>query len=126
VVTWLAVGVFAGFAGAFWLLYEEKQRLAAENRMWIAENQRLLIERGGRNQSAASATPAAAAPPVAPAPRSVPVAPVAPAPTPAPVSVPRAGAVRKPPAWGATPRPAAGQPFPPIPRPGGGDFLPRR
>jgi hypothetical protein len=121
VFTWFIVCVFAGFAGAFYLLYLENQRLEAENRTWISENQRLLIERGARGLPAtppASAPPATA--PVAPAP------PVVAAPAPAPTPVLRAGAVRKPPTWGGTPRPGAGAPAAPAPPAGGGDFLPRR
>ena len=121
VFTWFVVCVFAGFAGAFYLLYVEKERLESENRTWISENQRLLHERAARGRLAtpyASAPPATA--PVAPAP------PVVVAPTPAPTPVLRAGAVRKPPTWGATPRPGAGAPYAPGPSAGDGDFLPRR
>jgi hypothetical protein len=130
VFTWFVICVFAAFAGAFWLLYQEKERLAAENKTWIAENQRLLLERGARGLSAThapSAPPAAA--PVAPAP---PAAGWAPAPTPAPAPAPaplplRSGAVRKPPTWGTSQRPGTASPQPYAPRPpSGGDFLPRR
>jgi hypothetical protein len=127
--TWFAVCFFAAFAGAFWLLYQEKERLSSENKTWIAENQRLLLERGARGlpaTAAPSAPPAAA--PVAPAPPAAGWAPAA-APTPAPAPAPlplRTGAVRKPPTWGTPQRPGTPAPAPYAPRPGGGDFLPRR
>jgi hypothetical protein len=117
---WFVVCVFAGFAGAFYLLYMEKQRLQAENRTWISENQRLLLERGARGLPATA--PASAPPATAPV---VPAPPVVAAPAPAPAPVLRAGAVRKPTTWGATPRPGSGAPYGSGSPKGGGDFLPR-
>ena len=132
--TWFVICVFALFAGAFWLLFQEKERLAAENKTWIAENQRLLLERGARGLPATpapSAPPAAA--PVAPAPPAAGWAPAAaPTPVPAPAAAPaplpmRSGAVRKPPTWGTTQRPGAPAPAPYGQQPpNGGNFLPRR
>jgi hypothetical protein len=124
VFTWFVLCVFAGSAGAFYLLYQEKQRLEAENRTWISENQRLLLERGARGLPATTAPPAASAPPAAPVPAAPVVAPRAPAP--APPLPTRAGAVRKPPTWEATPGHAPTPPAAPSPPAAGGDFLPRR
>jgi len=108
------VCVFAAFAGAFYLLYIEKERLQAENRMWISENQRLIVAGNARGgQAAASPRPAASSPPAAP---SAPTA----APTPAALPL-RPGAIRKPATWGTKPRGGA------TPAPSsGGDFLPHR
>jgi hypothetical protein len=121
VLIWFVVCSFAAFAAAFWLLWQENQRLVAENRTWTSENQRLLLERGARG---IPANPAASAPPAAPV-AQAPAAATTPAPLPTRTTLP-AGAVRKPPTWGATPRPGTGGSFGQGPRPGGGDFLPRR
>lgn len=125
VAAWFAACAFAGFSGAFYLLFMDRQRLQAENRMWISENQRLLIERNGRS-AAASTRPAAAPAPAeaAPLPSRPPLPNIAAAAAPAPAPDPRPGAVRKPATWGAPAQPAAA-PYA-APRPGGGDFLPRR
>jgi hypothetical protein len=120
-VTWLVVCVFAAFAGAFFLLYQEKQRLEQENRIWTSENQRLLLERGARGLSEAS--PASSAPPAtAPIASALGTTATAPAPAPAPAA-PRPGAVRKPATWGA--RPGSGGTFGQPSRPDG-NLLPRR
>jgi hypothetical protein len=120
VLTGLAASAFAGLAGAFYLVLMEKQRLQADNRMWIAENARLTIA-----SSARGAAPAASAPPAAPV---VPPAPVASTPAPARASdaLPtRPGAIRRPPAWGPTPHPGASAPSAPV-RSADTDFLPHR
>jgi hypothetical protein len=119
---WFVVCLFAAFAGAFYLLWQENQRLVSENRTWTSENQRLLLERGARGLPA---TPAASASPAAAPGAQAPAAAPAPAPLPTRNTLP-AGAVRKPPTWGATQRPGTGGSFGQGPRPGGGDFLPRR
>jgi hypothetical protein len=122
-VTWLVVCAFAAFAGAFFLLFQEKERLAQENRIWTSENQRLLLERGARGLSEASS--AASAPP-ATAPIASALGTTVPAPAPAPApAAPRPGAVRKPAGWGATAQPGSGGTFGQPLRPDG-NLLPRR
>jgi hypothetical protein len=123
IFAWFVLCFVAAFAGAFWLLWQENQRLIAENRTWTSENQRLLLERGARGMSGAASAPSAT-PAAAPA---APAAAPAPAPLPTRTTLPT-GAVRKPPAWGAPQHPGTGTSGSPGPgpRPGGGDFLPRR
>jgi hypothetical protein len=122
-VPWIVVCVFVAFGAAFFLLYQEKQRLQEENRIWTSENQRLLLERGARGLSEAPS--ASSAPPAtAPIASALGTTAWAPAPAPAPAA-PRPGAVRKPATWGGTARPGTGGTYTPGP-PGNGNFLPRR
>lgn len=107
-VACLVAGAFAGLAGALLLVVDEKHRLLAENRMWIAENRRLLVERNPGQQPPVSRpeTPAA---PEAKRRQPRPAAPTAPQ-------------------WGTVPpRPAPQHPVAVQPsEPGRGDLLPRR